>query len=126
MKKRFSLFLLISTLVFAAFCCGAFYGRSFSAGPVLVSAAPAQTSQTDASETTNAATVSAADRIDLNTATQAQLMTLPGIGEVLSQRILDYRAENGPFQAVTELMNVEGIGEKRMETLYDLVCIGGP
>lgn len=125
MKKPYSLFLLISTLVFAAFCCGAFYGRSFSSGPVLVREVQVQAAETSGTVSTEPSVVCAADRIDLNAATQAQLMTLPGIGEVLSRRIIDYREENGPFRTVGDLMNVEGIGEKRMESLFDLVCIGG-
>lgn len=128
MKKRGLLFFVASFVVFAAFSLGLLWGRSFTRAPVLVSKAAAEAAQ--AAETirqeTQATTVPDAERIDLNRATQAQLMTLPGIGQTLSRRILDYRDENGPFQTVTELMNVEGIGEKRMEALIDLVCVGGP
>ena len=63
--------------------------------------------------------------IDLNRAGKEELMALPGIGDVLAQRILDYRAEHGPFRTVEELMNVEGIGKKRMEEMLELITIGG-
>ena len=48
--------------------------------------------------------------LDLNTADQAALETLPGIGEALAQRILAYRETHGPFSSVGELQAVEGIG----------------
>ena len=52
-------------------------------------------------------------------------MALPGIGQVLAQRIISYREEYGSFQTVEDLMNVEGIGEKRMEDILDLITTGG-
>ena len=60
-----------------------------------------------------------------DTATAAQLQTLPGIGEVIAQRIIDYRESHGPFRSVGELTRVEGIGEKRLEAIWDLVTAGG-
>ena len=63
--------------------------------------------------------------LDLNTATKMQLMELPGIGEVLAQRILDYREMHGAFVAIEDLMNVEGIGEKKVEQIKPFVRIGG-
>jgi competence protein ComEA len=61
--------------------------------------------------------------INLNTATLDQLEGLPGIGPALGQRILDYRQLHGPFASVDELVNVSGIGEKRMEDLRPLVTV---
>ncbi len=54
-------------------------------------------------------------KINLNTATAAELMTIPGIGEGYAARILEYREKNGPFREVDELMNIKGIGEKRFK-----------
>ena len=61
--------------------------------------------------------------VNLNTATAEQLETLPGIGPVLAQNILDYRTEHGPFRTVEDLLNVSGIGDARLEQLRDLVTV---
>ena len=50
--------------------------------------------------------------INLNTATLAELQSLPGIGAKVAARIVEYRTKKGPFRKVEELMNVQGIGEK--------------
>ena len=61
--------------------------------------------------------------IDLNTATVAELDTLPGVGPVLAQRILDWRAQHGQFASVDQLSDVPGIGDARMAQLHDLVRV---
>lgn len=55
--------------------------------------------------------------VNINTATARELDALPGIGEVIAQRIIDYRNAHGPFQSVDELINVKGIGEKKLADL---------
>ncbi|WP_414930818.1 helix-hairpin-helix domain-containing protein [Streptomyces sp. Je 1-369] len=59
--------------------------------------------------------------IGLNTATAEQLDELPGVGPVLAQHILDYRAEHGGFRSVDELREVNGIGDRRFADLQGLV-----
>ena len=61
--------------------------------------------------------------LNLNRATAQELTTLPGIGEVLAQRIVDYREAHGSFQSVEELIAVEGIGEGKLEKLRELVTV---
>jgi competence protein ComEA len=58
------------------------------------------------------ATGSSTAVVNINTATQAQLESLPGLGAKAAERILEYRQKNGPFKKVEDLMNVKGIGEK--------------
>lgn len=65
-------------------------------------------------------------RFDLNTATAAQLETLPRIGPVLAQRVLDYRRAHGPFRSVDELQNVRGIGEKTVAGVAPHVFVAAP
>ena len=55
--------------------------------------------------------------VNINTASKKELDALPGIGEVLAQRIIDYRSANGPFSTVDELTKVKGIGAKTLEKL---------
>lgn len=61
--------------------------------------------------------------VDLNTATSEELEALPGIGEELAGRIVDYRAEHGGFSSVEELLEVPGIGEGKLAALEGLVIV---
>jgi len=65
----------------------------------------------------------AGQKININTATAAELDTLPGIGPAIAQRIIDYRTEHGPFRTIADLQKVSGIGERRYEQIKDLVTI---
>lgn len=62
-------------------------------------------------------------KVNINTATAAQLEELPGIGEVIAQRIVDYRTQHGPFKTVRDLLKVEGIGQKKFESIEDYVTV---
>jgi competence protein ComEA len=61
--------------------------------------------------------------VNVNTATAAELETLPGIGEVTAQAIIDHRTENGPFTSVDQLLDVTGIGDVTLENIRDLVTV---
>jgi len=62
--------------------------------------------------------------VDLNTATPDALQAIPGIGEVIAERIVKWREANGPFHQVDDLMKVQGIGEKLLEKLRPYVRVG--
>ncbi len=61
--------------------------------------------------------------ININTADQATLQLLPGIGETYAKRIIEYREQNGGFKSVNELMKIRGIGEKRLQRLRPVVTL---
>ena len=63
------------------------------------------------------------DKVNLNHATLAQLMTLPGIGEVKAQAIMQYRQEHNGFQTIDQLLQVNGIGSAIYSQIADLVCV---
>lgn len=62
-------------------------------------------------------------KVNLNTATLAQLDVLPGVGPVLAQRIIDFRVKHGGFRSVADLRQVDGIGEETFNRLKDLVVV---
>lgn len=64
-------------------------------------------------------------KVNLNTAGAAELDTLPKVGPVLAQRIVDWRKEHGPFQSVEELDAVDGVGPKMLAVLLPLVTVQG-
>ncbi len=68
-------------------------------------------------EIEHAQPVAAEFKVDVNTADWPELVTIPEIGETLAERIVEYRKQHGPFQAVDDLRHVRGIGPKTLERL---------
>ncbi len=61
--------------------------------------------------------------LNINTADGKELQSLPGIGESMAERILEYREEHGSFSSVEELTDVKGIGEKTLEKLKPFIAV---
>jgi competence protein ComEA len=61
--------------------------------------------------------------VNINTAGQAELERLPGIGPSLAKKILEFRQKNGPFKNPTDLVAVQGIGDKKFEQIKNMVTV---
>lgn len=128
MKKPHLPPLLAVTFLFAAFSLGFFLGRNQNHETVYLSAIPVSPSHhTSLNSVSQIEThsVPVSFPVDINTAELEQLCTLPGIGETLGHRILNYRETHGSFVRPEELMNVEGIGSGKLEALLDYITVGG-
>lgn len=129
MRKPKIPFLIIITAVFAAFTLGFLLGRNQNRG--IISVSVPQEMMTEPTQGTESKvefekmSTYTVFPIDINRCGKEELMALPGIGEVLAERILTYRQENGCFSVVEELLKVDGIGKKKLEEIVDLVTIGG-
>lgn len=106
----FSVFALIGTaLVFLAIG----YSAAFYHGPTYTMTTQIEyVKPSDPIEPVKTLGASDFEKIDLNTATKEQLMTIPGIGKTYAQRIIQYREEIGAFVQLDQLKEVDGVGEK--------------
>ena len=117
MKNGRCILLLIIALS-ASLVLGVFIGRNVSSGQVSLSAE-------DFSAETRNSRENVDYRLDINTATESQLMELPGIGEVMAERIVAYRTEHGLFSSIDALLDIEGMGEKKLQQIEKLITVGG-
>ena len=62
-------------------------------------------------------------KININTATISELVTLSGIGEGTAIKIIDYREKNGQFKSIEDIKNVSGIGDAKYESIKDYICV---
>ncbi|WP_015295468.1 helix-hairpin-helix domain-containing protein [Tepidanaerobacter acetatoxydans] len=83
--------------------------------------------QSEFEDTTYEATVGVSSKndgkININTAGEAELIQLPGIGPVTAQKIMDYRKTNGLFKTIDDIKNVSGIGDKKFEQIKDKIKV---
>ena len=130
MKKQPFPVLMTVTCIFLTFILGLWIGRNSAAGNIRISGlsdVPIHAGKLPASTGGNPQSPeeTVSFPIDINSATESQLMELPGIGEALAQRILSYRMQNGAFSSPEELLNIDGIGHTKLEAILDLITTGG-
>lgn len=124
--ERLVLAVVAALIVFTA---GYFAGRATATpdgtAAIIVEHPPVVEETTDTGTADSSKQSDAAEeKINVNTADLETLMTLPGIGETLAQRIIDYRETYGPFTAPEDLTEVSGIGEKRLDAIRDFISVG--
>ena len=110
--KKAGYIIVILTVMLCIFVCGFLVGRNSNRTDITV-AEPTATSETTAT----------AGKININTASAEELTVLPGIGMKLAQRIIDHRNDYGPFRTVSDLTDVEGIGDQKLLSLLDYITI---
>lgn len=121
MKNLGITLLLLICSVCVAFTGGLFVGRNANHAQIQISVInPPATGGLPSGNSE-----SATQPMNINTATVAQLEQLPGIGPSLAQKIVAYREENGAFSSVGELVNVSGIGTGKLESILNLITVGG-
>lgn len=119
--KKGSQILLCTSLCFIFLITGVFIGRNTIGASLTAEPRDRLVLQTvDPSDAADFVS----GKININTADIDKLTMLPGIGEVIAQRIIDYRQQHGKFRSVDELMNVEGIGESRLTNITKYITVG--
>ena len=126
MKNNPVSILACACLILGAFLAGMFVGRNMTGEEIQTSVRSNLSSDPGTGTVPNSSSPSAPkEKININTADLYTLMQLEGIGETYAQRIIDYRNANGPFKDITELKNVEGIGQQRFDRIKYLITTGG-
>lgn len=112
--------LLAVTALFVTFTLAFFIGRASVHAQITTERAPeALVRELPAAEDAPAPV----QKLELNRATLEELEALPGIGQVLAERIIDWRSANGPFISAEQIMDVEGIGEKKYAEICDKIYV---
>lgn len=120
MKKLELKLLLASTALFTLLIAVIFWYRSTPR-----SLNPSENAGNTASSQKYSSKAFVNGKLNINGAAVEDLMLLPGIGQTLAERIVEYRQQNGPYTNILELLLVEGFGQTRLEEITEYITIGG-
>ena len=125
MKKASQYSLILVSCAFVVFLAGIFFGRNTNYH-LLPNSAETETVATIPEDLVVYSTdVYINGKLNINAASKEDLTLLPGIGDVLSDRILAYREEHGKFQEIDELLSVDGMGDSKLAKIKDYITVGG-
>ena len=117
MKERVIFWTFTAVFISACICVCLFVNSDRNSKAVDIS------SITQSSPNSADAPQEASFTVNINTADKEELMLLEGIGDVIAQSIIDYRTENGAFLTIEEIMEVNGIGEKKYEKIKNFIVV---
>lgn len=125
MKKVLFHPLVLITIFTVALLAGILLGRHTTGSVIVTKESNDDTSQTTTTNVEHPVEDNLlADKININTATVDELCLLPNVGQKTAEKIIDYRNENGPFTRLDELSNIEGFGEKTVNSLKKYLTTG--
>lgn len=117
--KKVTIYMVIIVVIFCLSTCGFLVYRQQNPSAIALDRSSAQ--QTERFSSIH---INSEGKLNINTATAAELSVLTGIGEILAGRIIQYREDNGPYKTVDELLNVNGIGEGKLNKIFDYIYAG--
>ena len=122
--KNISKYIMLSAIfLFIGIMLGIFFGRNSGSDSILLT--QANSSEINTSSPTTAYYDEVLGRININSATVDELTSVPGIGSVTAQRIVEYRRKYGKFYSINDLLKIKGISETTLDDIRPYITVGG-
>ena len=122
--KNISKYIMVSAIfLFIGIMLGIFFGRNSGSDSILLT--QANSSEINTSSPTTAYYDEVLGRININSATADELTSVPGIGSVTAQRIVEYRRKYGKFYSINDLLKIKGISETTLDDIRPYITVGG-
>ena len=124
MIKNIGKYVLVAAIfLFVGLMLGVFWGRNTDGEAITLT--QTYLSEIDGPAPTRAYHNESYGRVNINTATEKELTSIPGVGNVTAQRIVEYRKTHGKYYAVTDLLNIKGISESTLNKIMPYITVGG-